>query len=390
MPQAPAPDLRPLRVGEILDVGIKVYTRNAKTLFKLVSIVIIPVQIVGILVIISTIPDALAAGTTNPFEFDPNAPVPQIDGGDILVSYAGSFVVWFLGLVSGAVATGAAFKAVSDAYLGEKAEWRPSLRYAFQHFRSLVWVVLMTTFATLVGFVFCLVPGIWLSIIWAVVIPIVLTEGTKGTKALGRSFQLVQPRFWATAGVIVVAFMIQIFLGWAVGAGVFALVLTDIGKNVLLTQALSGAGGALAAIVATPFQAAVTAVLYFDLRVRKEGFDLALLAQRMGLADPQSAHAALLPPPVPSAPMYQPGVPAPPVYVAPPANGLAIASLISSLFLCIGSIPGVIMGHIAKSQIDRSGGAQGGRGVALAAIIIGWVGTAILALIVVGVLAAQA
>ena len=387
IPEPPAPDLRPLRVGEILDVGIKVYTRNAKTLFTLVALVTIPVQAIGVLIIISTIPDALATGAQNPFQMDPAAPVPQFDGGDFLIYMAGTLVVALLGFISTTIATGACFKAVSDAYLGEKPEWRPSLRFAFGHLRSLLWVVFISSIATGFGLLLCLIPGIWLAIIWAVAIPAVLMEGSRGTKALGRSFQLVQPRFWAVCAVVVISYIIRAVLNSAIGGGVIALTFTDVGQNVFLTQVLTGAAGALAAIIATPFQAAVIAVLYFDLRVRREGFDLQLLAQRMGIADAGAAHAALLPPPIPTAPQYQPGVPAPPVYTPPPANGLAIASLISSLFVCIGSIPAVIMGHVAKNQIDRSNGAQGGRGVALAGIIIGWAGVGILGIVGIAILA---
>ena len=387
MPAAPAPDLRPLRVGEILDVGIKVYTRNAKTLFKLVALVIIPVQIIGVLIIISTIPDALATGTQNPFQVDPNAPVPEFDGGEFLVYIAGTMVVALLGFISTTIATGACFKAVSDAYLGQEPEWRPSLRFAFGHLRSLLWVVFISSIATGFGLLLCLVPGIWLAIIWAVAIPALLTEGVRGTKALGRSFNLVQPRFWPVCAVVVISYLIRTVLSSAIGGGVVALTFTDIGENVFLTQVLSGAAGALAAIIATPFQAAVIAVLYFDLRVRREGFDLQLLAQRMGVSD---AHAALLPPQV-ATPQYQPGMPPPPpVYTIPPANGLAIASLVASLIPCIGSIPAVVMGHISKGQIDRSNGAQGGRGVALAGIIIGWVGIGILGIVGIAIIGANA
>lgn len=389
-----APDLRPLRIGEILDVGLKVYTRNWKTLFWLVAVVIIPVQVVGVFVILSTIPDALATATQNPFEFDPTAPPPALEPNDFLIQMAGTLVVWLLGLISTAVATGACFKAVSDAYLGERSEWRSSLRYAFHHFRSLVWVVLISTVATLVGFVLCLLPGIWLAVIWSVAIPVLLTEGRRGTKALGRSFNLVQSRFWPATGVIVIAFLIQLVLGWAVGAGLLSAVfLTEIGENVLLTQVLNGAAGALAAIIATPFQAAIAAVLYFDLRVRSEGFDLQLLAQRMGTPNPESAYAALLPPPIPDAPLYPPpqgyapGLPPPPTYAPTQTNGFAIASLIAGIFLCIGSIPAVVLGHMSLRQISRSQGAQGGRGIAIAGTILGWVGTGLLALVVIGIIA---
>ena len=52
----------------------------------------------------------------------------------------------------------------------------------------------------------------------------------------------------------------------------------------------------------TPFIAAVTIVLYVDLRVRKEGFDLALLAARFGVRRRRSAGPPCLPAPPPLSP----------------------------------------------------------------------------------------
>ena len=386
------PDLRPLRVGEILDVGIKVYTRNAKTLFKLVALVVIPVQILGVLIIISTIPDALASANQNPFQFtgDPaTATVPEFELRELLIYIAGVLIVVLLGFVSTTIATGACFKAVTDAYLGAEPNWKTSLRYTMDHIWPLLWLTFLSFLGTAFGFIFCIIPGIWLAIVWSVGTPVVLTEGTRGTRALSRSFQLVHSRFWPATAVIVVSYLIRTVLNSAIGGGVAALTFTDIGQNVFLTQVLSGAAGAVAAIVATPFQAAVIAVLYFDLRVRAEGFDLQLLAQRLGTPTDGAAHPALLPPEIPTAPVYQPGVPPPPVYTPPPANGLAIASLIASIFICVGSIPAVIMGHIALGKIKRSHGAQGGRGVAIGGIILGWAGIGLLLLVVIAIVAAR-
>lgn len=397
-PPAPPPDLRPLRVGEILDVGIKVYMRNAKTLFKLVALVVIPVQIVGVLIILSTLPDAFTTGSQNPFQFtgDPSTgAMPNLDYGDVSIFVAGTLVVLLLGFIGTTVATGACFKAVSDAYLGAEPDWKTSLRYTLDHFWPLLWLTLLSAFGSGIGFLFCILPGIWLAIVWSVSTPALLTEGVRGTRALSRSFRLVQSRFWPVTGVLVVSYLIRLVLNSAIGGGITLLTFTDIGQNVVLTQVLSGFANTVASILATPFQAAVVAVLYFDLRVRTEGFDLQLLAQRLGTTSPQGAHAALLPPPVPTvpvapvAPAYQSGVPAPPMYTAPPANGLAIASLVAGIVMCIGSIPAVIMGHMALNRINRSGGTQGGRGLAIAGVILGWAGTAFLLLIVIGTIASN-
>jgi Domain of unknown function (DUF4190) len=64
-----------------------------------------------------------------------------------------------------------------------------------------------------------------------------------------------------------------------------------------------------------------------------------------------------------------------PAVATPRTNGLAVASLVTSLcglILCgLPAIVGAIMGHVARKQIRESG--EEGDGMALAGIIIGWI-----------------
>ncbi|MGO4444997.1 DUF4190 domain-containing protein [Mycobacterium sp. 2YAF39] len=64
----------------------------------------------------------------------------------------------------------------------------------------------------------------------------------------------------------------------------------------------------------------------------------------------------------------------PPVYVSVPAtNGMAIAALI----LVFVFFPvGIVLGHVARGQINRTG--EGGRGLATAALIIGYLQVALI------------
>lgn len=127
-----------------------------------------------------------------------------------------------------------------------------------------------------------------------------------------------------------------------------------------------------------------------------------------GAAQPPADPADPTPPPYqpPAAPAYgqqaygqpvapaaaQPspyGTPSYPAYATAPAYGgyptqktntLAIVSLIASLvgiFILpfVGSVAGIITGHISLSQIKRTG--EGGRGLGLAGTIVGWVGLAL-------------
>ena len=56
-------------------------------------------------------------------------------------------------------------------------------------------------------------------------------------------------------------------------------------------------------------------------------------------------------------------------------NGLAVASLVCScagFVLFVPAVLGIIFGFVARSQIRRSGGTQGGDGLAIAGIIVGF------------------
>ena len=98
------------------------------------------------------------------------------------------------------------------------------------------------------------------------------------------------------------------------------------------------------------------------------------------------------PPPAPPyvAPSY---VPPPPGYGQPPivqtTNGLSVASMVLGIVWVfgIGSILAVIFGFVARKQIKDSGGRQSGSGMALAGIILGFVGVASLILWIVLVIA---
>ena len=69
-------------------------------------------------------------------------------------------------------------------------------------------------------------------------------------------------------------------------------------------------------------------------------------------------------------------------YASPGTNGLAIAALVLGILWLywVGSILAVIFGHIALSQVRRTG--QGGRGLAIAGLVLGYVGLALLLLVI--------
>jgi type IV pilus assembly protein PilA len=120
---------------------------------------------------------------------------------------------------------------------------------------------------------------------------------------------------------------------------------------------------------------------------------------------PIGAPASNLPPGPPQPPIPQPlphqevvtqppiqpvSVP-PPTYSAPPpsqppqTSGIAIASLVCGclFFFFPTALLAVVLGHIAKSQIAKSANRIGGAGIALAGLILGYIGIAIIPFILI-------
>lgn len=300
--------LRPLGIGETLDMAIKLYQARFGTLAKAVAVVVTPVYVFTALVQLSLPSDDEFADSTT---VDPTT--GDFDFGEFWTFFAGLALTVLAGYLASQLATAASFKIVSGTYLGEDPDWRASLGFAFSRLRSLIWLSIV--FYVLVGLAFLVfvIPGIYFYAAWTVAVPVLLLEDIRGRKALKRSRQLVRGRWWQVAVVILLANILTSIVGGTL-SGVLIGVSGAAGSEVVDAVA-EVLGSTVGAIITTPFAAAVIMVVYFDLRVRKEGFDLELLAHQVGV-EPSGIDAHTLPPPPPPPPPSGPGEP--PFWPPPP------------------------------------------------------------------------
>ena len=280
-PEEVRPRLRPLSLGEILDVSIKICLAHWRTLLVAVLVVVVPVQIVDTVV--------NADYTADSFDFTSSSSQTTQESLDELNGAVGGLVISsLLQGVAVLFAMATCFRAIAQAYLGHPTDWRSSLSYAVAHAGPLVWLTLLYGVGLLFAMLLFVLPGIWLYIAWAFAMPVLLIEGRRGTKALRRSMELVRGRWWATFGTVAVGFILAAIVSFLVQA-VFLAGLIFGSDNNLLVLVLSTLAGIVGLAIGTPFQAALLTVLYFDLRVRKEGFDLELLAREIGSEVPETA-----------------------------------------------------------------------------------------------------
>jgi len=298
--------LRPLGVGEILDVAIKIYRSRFSVLVKCVAVVLGPVFALSAIIRISVPSGDNLFGASEP------GATPDFDGDRFWAFLAGTLVIALLAFLASQLATGACFKAVSGAYLEEQPDWRESLRFARSRLRSLLWLSFLLISCVVPAFLALLVPGIYLWVAWSVASPVLLLEDIRGWAALKRSRQLVKGRFWSTVAVLLLVAILSGIVQ-AVFLGVLAGVVSVSGNEVAAALA-DAIGQTLSSALTTPLSAAVITVLYFDLRVRKEGFDLELLARRLGVAPGTGAGLEFLP----AAPPSESSDDQPPFWPPPP------------------------------------------------------------------------
>ncbi len=286
----------------MLDVAIKLCVTHKGTLLRAVLVIVVPVQILATVITLSTIGDDyqfgfgdVAAGTPSPEDES------EVDLDTFL---AGQFVILVLAGLTYLLATGACFRAIAQAYIGEPTDWKASLRFALRRAPALLWLSILYGIGLTFGFLALIIPGIYLAVAWAVSFPALLVEDVRGRRALARSFRLVRGSWWRTFSILFIGYLLAAVVAsmvqFAIALPVFVVVDEESAVAVVLTTLSSIAGQA----ISTPLTVAIAALVYFDLRVRKEGFDLELLAERMGVergaagegAAPVAPAARFLPP----------------------------------------------------------------------------------------------
>ena len=120
-----------------------------------------------------------------------------------------------------------------------------------------------------------LVLGVFLSL----VTPIIAVEESGAIRALNRSWSLVRRRFWPYLGTMLLVGVVAILAGRLIGGAIGILgVVLSLAYDPLLYPFLA-LETYISAVITTPLVAAGLTLIYFDSRIRHEGFDLEYAAQ---------------------------------------------------------------------------------------------------------------
>ena len=143
---------------------------------------------------------------------------------------------------------------------------------------------------TLVGLLILIVAGAivsyYLSIKFSVASPAMVLENLGVFTAIGRSWRLTRGNFWRLFGIniltsIIISMVTGVFSGVVVLLGTFSTVVASSSTNdvmgaLSITFIISMVVTAISLLITLPFSSSVNALLYIDLRMRKEGLDVEL------------------------------------------------------------------------------------------------------------------
>ena len=169
-------------------------------------------------------------------------------------------------IVSPIVSAGVTF-AIGEIYLGRSASVGQSLRAGTSMLLPIIGTSLLNFICVALGFVLLVIPGVYLMLSFLLLWQVMVLERRYGFAAMGRSRELMRGSLLRGFGITLAGGIIVSVVGGAIGLVV--------GHVPLLGPI--GEGVARAAGVA--YTSAVAVVLYFDIRCRKEAFDLEHLAR---------------------------------------------------------------------------------------------------------------
>ncbi|WP_434442585.1 hypothetical protein [Lentzea sp. E54] len=274
--------LRPLAMGEIVDGAITTMRRYPKLLLGAAAVVAAVTQILGLLVQLPFLEDLTRVASIDPNTMTEDQFLDQFTS--TLAGFLGGTMLSVLLVLLGTVfLSGFVTVIVGHAVLGKPVTFAQAWEEFKPRLLPLLGATLLSTLVIVVGLVLCIVPGVWLWVLFALVTPALVLERCGVGTAFGRSMKLVKGAWWRTFGILLLTVLISAVIGWIVSLPFELLGLATTGFSddpaAMLSAGalvLSTLGAIIASTITLPFSAAVTVLVYVDRRMRSEGMDIEL------------------------------------------------------------------------------------------------------------------
>jgi len=247
--------LGPRDIGGIVGDTFRIYGSNFLRLIAIVAIVQVPLGILGVVFFGSVGLGMIGVGALGAW-------------GDLwaLVGTLAVFIAVFaiIAIVAGVLMQGAMIHAISEQYVRQRVSVGEAYRFALRRLGAMLGAVILAGLAvfgmaiTVIG----IPAAIYFGVRWLFVQQAALLEGLGPRAALSRSTALVKENWWRAFGIILVVGIIAAAASMILGL-------------------IPVVGSTIAGVLVAPIGVTGGMLLYYDLRVRKEGYGLEELASEL-------------------------------------------------------------------------------------------------------------
>lgn len=178
---------------------------------------------------------------------------------------AADFAVMALSLILSYILIGALVYGTVQHLSGQKAGLGDIVARGLARAVPVIVIAILLSIGVGIGFALLIVPGIFLVVVWSVVIPAAVVERPGIFGSFKRSWELTKGYRWPVLGLLLILFVILLVFSLVTGAaaGFAIFFMDDLALVMVVNYVISALSGAFASVV--------VAVLYHDLRVAKEG-----------------------------------------------------------------------------------------------------------------------
>lgn len=296
-----AHEFEPMSIGRILDRTFKIYKNNFIRFIAIVALIQVPI---ALLMTISTSVLQRGAPAQQEIDFEQlkqnaqqnpeNIDVEELRRGFentteeesspavFIFGAIGMIISGILSMLGHVLCRGALIKNVSESYLGNEITVGQAYRFVLPKFLTLIGAGILVVLVVYAGLLLLIVPGIIFGLWYALTTPAIVIENLGALKGMGRSKALVSGNL---GKVFSVGFLVVV-ISWIIGM-IFNFTGGFLGEilfpnNLMLMTFVSQLASVIGQILIVPIGAIAYILLYYDLRIRKEGFDLQMLANSIG------------------------------------------------------------------------------------------------------------
>ena len=238
-------------VSEIVDAAFALYRRNGMQYITMAALATAPSLILN---------SILSGGAT---------PTTLADFSKLLPGMLIGIITF--GLVSAAI-----IRMGSDAYLGSEPNVAATIHEVLPRVPALLVATFLTSIMVFVAALFLVLPMFYVIALTFATIPLIVLERKGALAAISRSAKLSAGIKWHISSTLALVFGIYFVLSLAI-----PLLAAVVGGGPVIQLLMQ----TLFAVLSAPILYLVVMVLYYDARIRAEGFDVEHMAQSLG-ADP--------------------------------------------------------------------------------------------------------